>query len=85
MEGGVRLNHVVDQPAVARAQRAAKGGDNAGCHSRFEAQRIADCDHELATFEAFGVAERRRRERHCLIDANEREVGIRVVANQTSV
>ena len=62
IERGIGLDHVVDQPAVARAQRAAERGDDAGRHGGFEAERIADGDHQLAALELFGIAERRRRQ-----------------------
>ena len=48
----------------------------------FEAERIADGDHQLAALQAFGIAERGSRQRHRLVDANEREIGIGVVADQ---
>ncbi len=85
IERGVGLDDVVDQAAGARAQRAAERRDDAGCHRRFEAERIADGDHELATFQAFGVAKRCCRQRHRLIDANERKIGIGIVADQPGV
>ena len=46
-----------------------------------KAERIADRDHELAAFEPLGVAELRRRQRHRLVDAQQRQIGIRIVAN----
>jgi hypothetical protein len=53
IERGIGLDNVVDQPAGARAQAAAERRDHARRHGGFEAERIADGDHELATFEEF--------------------------------
>ena len=82
IERGVGLDDVVDEPAVARAQRAAERRDHAGGHRRFETERIADGDHELATFEALGIAERRGRQRHRLDDPHQSEVGVGVIADE---
>ena len=47
-----------------------------------EAERIADGDHELAALELFGIAKRRRRQGHRFVDAQQREIGIGVVADE---
>ena len=44
IERRIGLDHVVDQPAVPRAQRAAERRDDAGRDRRLEAERIADRD-----------------------------------------
>ena len=51
----------------------------------FEAERVADGDHELATFEALGIAKRRRRERHRLVDPDQGKIGVGIVADQAGV
>ena len=48
----------------------------------FEAERIADGDHQLAALQALGIAKRGRRQRHRFVDANEREIGVGIVADQ---
>ena len=48
----------------------------------FEAERIADGDDQLAAFQTFGIAERRRRERHRLVDAQQREIGVGIVTHE---
>src|SRR5262249_1383110 len=75
IEGGIGLDHVVDQPARAGTQRAAERGDHAGGDGRFEAERIADGDHQLAALEQLGIAERRRWQRHRSIDPHQRRGG----------
>ena len=82
IERGVGLDHVVDQPARARPQRAPERRDHAGSHRRFEAERIADGDHQLAALEQLGIAERRRRQRHRGVDAHQREVGVGIVCRR---
>ena len=47
----------------------------------FEAERIADGDHQLAALEQLGIAERRRRQGHARIDAHQREIGVGIVAD----
>src|SRR5262245_12292565 len=81
IERGVGLDHVIDQPARARPQRASERGDHAGGHRRLKAERIANRDDELAALEALGIAEPGRGECHGIFDAHEREVGIGVVAD----
>ena len=85
IERCIGLDHVVDQVPVPCAERAAQCRDDARRHCGFEAERIADRNHQLAPLQAFGIAERGSRERHRLIDANEREIGIGVVADQASL
>ena len=81
IECGVGLDHVVDQPPRARAQRPAEGGNYARRDRRFEPKRIADGDHELPALEQLGIAEGCRRKRHRGIDADEGEVRIGIVAD----
>ena len=81
VERRVGLDHVVDQPAGLRAQRAAERGHDAGGHRRFEAERIADGDHELAALEPLGIAQRRRRQRDRRVDSHQGKVGVGVVAH----
>ena len=81
VERRVGLDHVVDQPAGAGAQRAAERRDDAGRHGRFEAERIADRDHELAAPQPLGIAERRGRQRDRRVDPHQRKIGIGIVAD----
>ena len=85
IERRVGLDDVVDQPAAARTQRAAERGDHAGGYGRFEAEWIADGDHQLPALERLGIAERRGRQRHVLFHPDQGQIGIRVVADQPRV
>ena len=57
IERRVGLNHVLDQPAGPRAQRAAERADDAGRHGVLEAVRVADGDDELSRPQRLRVAE----------------------------
>ena len=70
---------------VLRAQRTAERRDDAGGHRRLEAQRIADGDHELAAPQPLGIAERRRRQVARGVGADQREVGVGIVADHARV
>ena len=82
VERRIGLDHVVDQPAGARAQAAAERRDHAGGHRRFEAERIADGDHQLAALQFLGIAERGRRQGHRLDEADKSQIGVGIVADQ---
>ena len=58
VQGGVGLDDVVHQVAGDAAQRPAQGADDAGGDGRFEAERAADGDDELADAQLRRVAER---------------------------
>ena len=62
VECGVGLDHAVDHAALARRQRPAEVGNDAGRHGLVEAVRVADGDHELADAEPPCIAELRRHE-----------------------
>ena len=81
VERGVGLNHVFDQPTRAGLQRAAKGADDAGGDGRLEAVRVADGDGDLAGPDGLRVAQTRRAEVG-RIQADDRQVGVRVVADE---
>ena len=53
IERRVGLDHVLDQPADLRAQRAAERRDDAGRHRGVEAERVADRDRDLAAPQRF--------------------------------
>ena len=57
IERRVGLDHVLDQPARARAQRPAERAHHAGRHGVLEAVRVADGDRQLAGPERLRVAE----------------------------
>ena len=48
----------------------------------FEAEWIADGDHQLPALQPLGIAERRRRQGHRLDDAQQRQIGVGIVADQ---
>ena len=76
----VWITSSISRPERARSERPERR-DDAGRHRRFEAERIADGDHELAALEQLGIAQRRRRQRHRRVDAHQREIGVGVVAD----
>ena len=76
VERRIGLDHVVDQPPGARAQRAPERRDDAGRHGRFEAERIADRDDQLADFELARPAEARDGQ-ITRVDLDDGEVGQR--------
>ena len=82
IERGVGLDHVLDQAAGLRTQRAAERGDHARGDGRFKPERIADRDHELAAPQRLGVAERRGRQVAHGIGAQQREIGVGILAQQ---
>jgi hypothetical protein len=57
VQRGVRLDHVVDDPAALRRERAAERRDDARGYRPGEAVRVADRHHELSDPQALGVAE----------------------------
>ena len=67
---------------VRERKRAAERRDDAGGHRRFEAERIADGDHQLAALKLLGIAERRGRQGHRLVDADQRQIGVGIVADE---
>src|SRR2546426_3419699 len=84
VQRGVGLDDVVDKPAGARPEGASEGTDNARRHGALEAIGVADGDGELADAQSRRIAEA-----HWLevgrVDANDREVGFRIVADQVRV
>ena len=80
VERGIGLDDRRDRPAVAGAQRAAEAADDAGGDGRLEAERVADCEHELADAEV-GAASEGRVVEAVAGKAEHGEVGGRVVAD----
>ena len=80
IERRVGLHDVLDHAAGARLQRAAERGDDAGRHRRVEAERIADRDRDLAAPQLAAVAEPRGGQGDGFVDAQQREVGVGIVA-----
>ena len=76
----VGLHDVLDHAARSRLQRAPERGDDAGGHRRVEAERIADRNRDLAAPEFGAVAQPRGRQRHVGLDAQERKIGVGIVA-----
>ena len=81
VEGGVRLHDVLDEPSRAGAQRAAERAHDAGGDRGLEAVRAPEGQHELAHAEPARVAARDRHEAG-RVDAQDREVGVGVVADE---
>ena len=91
LSGAVCLDHAVDQAIAAAAQAATERRDNAGRHRRFEAERVADRDGELADARRDRAFDRKvrhvaagRRER-ARVDFDQREVGRRIVAHHARI
>ncbi len=76
----VRLQHVIDEAARRRAQRAAQGADDAGRDGRLQPVRVSERDRERTDAHVARVAERRRNE-VARGDADDGEVGVGIVAD----
>ena len=70
----------ISRPGIA-AQRAAERADDAGGHGAFEAEGIADGDHELPDAHLPGIAERHMGQAVAM-DAQHGEIGVRIVADE---
>ena len=81
IERGVGLDDVVHQSPRLRAQRAAERADDARGYRVGEPVRIADRDDELARTQRGRIAKRGVREFR-RVDAQHREIGVRIVADQ---
>jgi hypothetical protein len=82
---GIGLDHVLDGAAADRADRAAQRRHHAGGDRRFEAERIADRDHELAAAQAFGIAERGVAQIARAVGAQQGQIGIGIDAEHAGV
>ena len=80
IERGVGLHDVLDHPPGARLQRATERGNDAGRDGRVEAERIADRYGDLSALQPGAVAQFRGRERDGLVDAQQRQIGVGIVA-----
>ena len=80
----VGLHHVVDQPAVLGAQRAAERAHHPGGDGALEAERIADGNRDLADPHAIGRAQPGPGEARGM-QPQQREVGVRIVADRISL
>ena len=78
IQGGVRLNDVIDEPAAPRAQRSAERAYDARRNRRLEAIRIADRDHHLTGLQQVRVTKLHRRKLSSG-DSNHGNVGIRIL------
>ena len=77
----VGLDHAVDQPARAGAQRAPEGADHARRYRALKAERIADRHHQLTDPQLPRIAEPGKR-RSVALEPQHREVGVGIVADQ---
>src|SRR5439155_24280869 len=75
---------VVHQPAGIGAERPPKGADHSGRDRAFETVRIANGDGELADADVLRFTQARGGEVG-RVDAEDGEVGVRILANQLSV
>ena len=80
----VWMTSSISRPFLA-AQRAAERRDDAGRDGRLEAERVADGDRDLAAPERLRVAEPRPGQVDGLLDMDEREVGVGIIADQPRV
>ena len=85
VERRVRLDDVLDHAACARLQRAAERGDDAGRDRRIEAERVADRDGDLAAPQPRTVAQARACDLNVGVDAQEREIGVGIVAERARI
>ncbi len=81
IERGVGLNHIIDQPPIARAQASSERADDAGGHGMLVAIRIADRNRDLTHSQRTRRSEHCCRKRGCTY-SNDRNVGIRVIADE---
>ena len=77
----VWITSSISRPVEARSERPS-AETTPVVTVEFETERIADGNHQLSALEAFGIAERCGRQRHRLVDANERQIGVGIVADQ---
>ena len=86
VDGGVRLDHVLDREAVGSLDLARERADDAGRDRAVEAERVADRHHGVADLRLGGVAERERVEL-VLVDVHlqQRDVVAGVLADQLGV
>ena len=85
VERRIGLDDIFDHAAGARAERPPDGGDHAGGDGPLEAERVADRRHELAAAQALGVAEVGGGQVARSVGANEREVGVGILAEELRV
>jgi hypothetical protein len=83
IERRVCLDHVIDQAAGRSAHRTAERRDDAGRHSPFEAERIADGDGDLATAQTLRIAQRRNIGK-VPIGTHEGDIGIGIAAEHAA-
>ena len=81
VQGRVGLDHAVDQPARAGAQRPAEGADDAGRDRALKAERVADRHHQLADPQLPRIAEPGEG-RGVAVEPQYREIGVGIVADQ---
>ncbi len=84
IERRIGLNHVVHQPARARAQRSAERADDAGGHRVVKAIGIADGNRHLADADRPRIAERGPRQRRSGtgVRADDREIRVDVASDR---
>ena len=82
VEGGIGLDDIVDEPAGLGAESSADRGDDACGYGCLESQRVADGDYQLTGFKRCRVAEFRGSNALGGIDADHRQVRVRVFADQ---
>ena len=75
----VWITSSISRPVLERSDRPSADTTPA-VTVEFEAQRIADRDHELAAAQPLGIAQPRRRQGDVVDDAQQSEVGVRIVA-----
>lgn len=80
VQGGVRLNHVLDQAPFLTAERPAQSRDDPGSDSRIEAERVSDGHDQLPALENAGVAQRRNGHAARHLGTQQSEVGVDVLA-----
>jgi hypothetical protein len=85
VERGVGLDHVLDGAPADRADRAAERRHHAGGDRRFEAERIADRDHELTAPQRLRVAERGIGQIARAVGPQQREIGVGVDAEHMGI
>src|SRR5215208_3297163 len=80
VDGGVRLDHVLYEPAALSPDGTPQGADDARRNTPLEAQRVPDGHDELADHEVPGVAQRGHRRLLLRVEADDREIARWIVA-----
>src|ERR1035437_7732200 len=84
VQGGVRLDDIIDQPAGVGPEGTAQGADDSRGDGALEAVGIADSNGNLADAYAPGIPEARRMKLR-RVDPHDRQVRVRIVTDHVGI